>query len=188
MRSFSLTAIGASEAVSTPPAMPTSIAPTAILSATAIAAWIPVSQACWMSYAGVSGLSREPEHALAGQVEVPAVLEHGAGDDLAEPLPAQAEPVDEPVDRGGEHVLVDACAYAALDRANGIRLPPRMATRRMRASRAVEWSASVGMLLVGSGIVASPQSAPDVDARYSLVKLHLLHDAAAGIGRDLPTA
>jgi hypothetical protein len=44
-----LSAIGASEVVSVPPAMPTSIWPSAILLATAIAAWMPVSQACWMS-------------------------------------------------------------------------------------------------------------------------------------------
>ncbi len=49
LRSRSLIAIGASEVVSVPPAMPTSIWPRAILPATRIAAWIPVSQACWMS-------------------------------------------------------------------------------------------------------------------------------------------
>ncbi len=49
LRSFSLTAIGASEVVSVPPAMPTSIWPSAILFATWTVAWMPVSQACWMS-------------------------------------------------------------------------------------------------------------------------------------------
>ena len=48
-RSFSLTMIGASEAVSTPPAMPLSIWPSAILLATRMAACRPVPQACWMS-------------------------------------------------------------------------------------------------------------------------------------------
>ncbi len=49
LRSRSLTAIGASEVVSVPPAMPTSIWPRAILFATWMVAWMPVSQACWMS-------------------------------------------------------------------------------------------------------------------------------------------
>ena len=105
LRSLSLIATGASEVVSVPPAMPTSIWPSAILLATWIAAWRPVPHACWMSYAGVSG---EPgaEHALAGQVEVAGVLEHRAGDDLAEPLALEAEAGDQPVERGGQHVLV----------------------------------------------------------------------------------
>ena len=66
--------------------------------------------------AGVAGLlevvggggvvERGAEHALAREVEVAAVLEHGAGDDLAGALALQAEARDEPVERGGEHVLV----------------------------------------------------------------------------------
>jgi hypothetical protein len=52
-----LTATGASLAVSTPPAMPTSIWPRAILLPTRIAASSPVPQACWMSYAGVVAAS-----------------------------------------------------------------------------------------------------------------------------------
>jgi hypothetical protein len=48
-RRSSLTAIGASEVVSTPPAMPDSICPSAILLATRIAASRPVPQACWTS-------------------------------------------------------------------------------------------------------------------------------------------
>ncbi len=49
LRRSSLRAMGASETVSAPPAMPTSICPSAILLATSTAAWMPVSQACWMS-------------------------------------------------------------------------------------------------------------------------------------------
>ena len=60
LRSLSLIATGASEVVSVPPAMPTSIWPSAILLATWMAAWSPVPQACWMSVAGVSGASLEP--------------------------------------------------------------------------------------------------------------------------------
>ncbi len=48
-RSSSLSAIGASEVVSTPQAMPTSIWPSAILLATRIAVSSPVPQACWTS-------------------------------------------------------------------------------------------------------------------------------------------
>ena len=69
-----------------PPAMPDSIWPSAILLATWIAAWRPVPQACWMSVAGVSGDSLEPSTDSRTQVEVAGVLEHGAGDDLAERL------------------------------------------------------------------------------------------------------
>ncbi len=46
------------------------------------------------------------EHGLAGQVEVAAVLQHGAGHDLAEPLALEVVAGDEPVERGGQHVLV----------------------------------------------------------------------------------
>ena len=49
LRSFSFSAIGASEVVSVPPAMPTSIWPSAILPATVMAAWTPVAQACCTS-------------------------------------------------------------------------------------------------------------------------------------------
>ena len=48
-RRSSLTAIGASEAVSTPPAIPTSICPSAILLATVMTVSRPVPQACWRS-------------------------------------------------------------------------------------------------------------------------------------------
>ena len=53
-------------------------------------------------------LGGEPraEHALAGQVAVARVLEHGAAGDLAERLAAEREALDQPVERGGEHVLV----------------------------------------------------------------------------------
>ena len=60
LRSLSLIATGASEVVSVPPAMPTSIWPSAILLATWIAAWRPVPHASWMSVAGVSADSLEP--------------------------------------------------------------------------------------------------------------------------------
>ena len=46
------------------------------------------------------------EHRLAGQVEVPGVLEHRAGDDLPDPLALEAEAGDQAVQRGGQHLLV----------------------------------------------------------------------------------
>ena len=54
------------------------------------------------------GLRREPrpEDGLAGQVEVPAVLEDRTGHHLTEPDAGEVEPCDQPVDRGREHVLV----------------------------------------------------------------------------------
>ena len=57
---------------------------------------------------GRGRLGREPraEHGLAGEVEVAGVLQHRAGDHLAEPLARQPEPVDQPVEGRGEHVLV----------------------------------------------------------------------------------
>ena len=92
LRSLSLIATGASEVVSVPPATPTSIWPSAILLATWIVACRPVPHACWMSVAGRLGRQLGAEHALAGQVEVAGVLEHGAGDHLAEPLALEPEP------------------------------------------------------------------------------------------------
>jgi hypothetical protein len=54
------------------------------------------------------GLRRErrAEHRLAGEVEVPGVLEHRAGRDLADALAGQPEPGDQAVQRRGQHVLV----------------------------------------------------------------------------------
>ena len=69
LRNFSLTAMGASELVSTPPAMPDSIWPSLILLETRIAASRPVLQACWMSYAGVLGDSADPGP-TRGEIEV----------------------------------------------------------------------------------------------------------------------
>ena len=46
------------------------------------------------------------EDGLAGQVEVAGVLEHGAGDDLTDALALEAEPGDQAVDGGGQHLLV----------------------------------------------------------------------------------
>ena len=52
------------------------------------------------------GRQRGPEHTFAHQVEVAAVLEDRAPDDGTQPLTRQTEPVDQPTQRRGEHVLV----------------------------------------------------------------------------------
>ena len=59
------------------------------------------------------------------------MLEHRAPDNRAELLAGEIEAVDQPVERGGEHVLIGGVRVAPSDRANGIRLPPRTATRRI---------------------------------------------------------
>ena len=143
LRSFSLTAIGASEVVSVPPAMPTSIWPSAILLATWIGRLEP-GVARLLDVVG-RGLGREPgaEHRLAGQVEVAGVLEHRAGDDLAEPLALRGRS-----GRPGRRWRRSACPgwtrsrRRVLERANGIRLPPTTATRRVCGlhGRLLTWS------------------------------------------------
>jgi hypothetical protein len=59
-------------------------------------------------------VERAAEHALAGEVEVARVLEHGAGHDLPGALALEAEARDEPVQRGGEHVLVRGLGVRAV--------------------------------------------------------------------------
>ena len=59
-------------------------------SPTWIAACSPVPHACWMSMAGRLRRELRAEHRLAGQVEVAGVLEHRAGDHLADPLALRA--------------------------------------------------------------------------------------------------
>src|SRR5262249_4386952 len=54
------------------------------------------------------------EHAFAGQVEVPAVLEHRARDYLAQHFAREAEAGDQPIQRRGEHVLIGRARVAAV--------------------------------------------------------------------------
>ena len=74
----------------------------------------PVPHACWRSNAGRVGRQRAAQHALAHQVEVAAVLEHRAADDGAELLARQVEAIDQPAQRGGEHVLVGGVGVGAV--------------------------------------------------------------------------
>ncbi len=62
---------------------------------------------------GGLGGERRTEHRLAGEVEVAGVLEHGAGGNFADPLVLQAEARDQPVQRGGQHVLVGGLGVGA---------------------------------------------------------------------------
>ena len=65
------------------------------------------------------GRQRAAEHALAHQVEVAAVLEHRAADHRAQPLALQIEAVDQPAERGGEHVLVGRVGVRAVGACEG---------------------------------------------------------------------
>ena len=62
---------------------------------------------------------RAAQHAFAHQVEVAAVLEHRAADHRAELLARQVEPVDQAVERGGEHVLVGGVRVRAIGPGEG---------------------------------------------------------------------
>ena len=64
-------------------------------------------------------IERRAEHALAHQVEVAAVLEHGAADHGAKPFAGQVEPVDQPVQGCGEHVLVGCVGVCAVGAGEG---------------------------------------------------------------------
>ena len=59
------------------------------------------------------GGQRGAQHGFAGEVEVPGVLEHGAGGDFADALVLQPEPGDQPVQGGGQHVLVGGLGVGA---------------------------------------------------------------------------
>ena len=99
-------AMGASEVVSTPPAIPQSIWPSAILLATSDRRLQARAARLLDVVGGRLGGELGSQHALAGEVEVAAVLEHGAGGDLAEDLALEAEARHQRVERGGQHVLV----------------------------------------------------------------------------------
>ena len=58
--------------------------------------------------------SREPSTHSRVRLKSRRVLEHGAGDDLAEPLALEAEAGDQAVERGGQHVLVGRVRVGAV--------------------------------------------------------------------------
>ncbi len=114
LRSLSLIATGASEVVSVPPAIPTSIWPSAILLATWIAAWSPVAQACWMSAAGVSAESFEPSTDSRVRLKSRACLRTAPATTSPRTLALESEPGDQAVDRGGQHLLVGGVGVGAV--------------------------------------------------------------------------
>ena len=59
------------------------------------------------------------QHAFAHQVEVLRVLQHRAGDDIAEPRAGQAVAVDHAAQRGGEHVLIAGRGIGAMGAGEG---------------------------------------------------------------------
>ena len=113
-RRSSLTPIGASLVVSTPPAMPALDLAERDLVGHGERRLQPGVARLLDVVGGGGVVERRAEHALAREVEVPAVLEHGAGDDLAGALALQPEAGDEPVERGGEHVLVGGLGVGAV--------------------------------------------------------------------------
>jgi hypothetical protein len=59
-------------------------------------------------------VQRGAHHALADEVEVARVLEHGAGHDLVDGLAGEPEAGDQAVERAGEHVLVGRLRVGAV--------------------------------------------------------------------------
>ena len=67
------------------------------------------------------GPGRKPrtQHRLAGQVEVAAVLEHRAGRHLTQADVPQPKTGDQPIESGGEHVLVGGARVGAVGAGEG---------------------------------------------------------------------
>src|SRR4051794_20692830 len=59
------------------------------------------------------------EDALAGEVEIAAVLEHGSRHDLPHLLALEAEPRDQPIEGRGQHVLVGNLAVRTVGPGEG---------------------------------------------------------------------
>jgi hypothetical protein len=99
-------------------------------SAAAMVACSPVPQACWMSNAGVYGDSELPSTHSRIRLKSRLCLS------TAPPITAPSFSPDRlyrsinPPRAAVNMSWLEALAYAPSDRAKGIRLPPRMATRR----------------------------------------------------------
>src|SRR3954471_20496399 len=132
-RRSSPTASGASDVVSTPPAMPDSIWPRAILFATRIAASRPVPQACWTSYAGVVADSFEPKTLSRVRLKSRECLRTAPATTSPSCLPCRPKRATSPSSVAVSMSWLDACAYVELERANGIRFPPTIAALRVGA-------------------------------------------------------
>ena len=139
LRSLSLIATGASDVVSVPPAMPASMMPSAILSATIAAAWRPVPQACWMSVAGVSAASFEPSTDSRTRLKSRECLSTAPATTSPSRSPSRPKRVTSPSSAAVNISWLEASAYAVLERANGMRLPPSTATRRVSRFILLSW-------------------------------------------------
>src|SRR4051795_1353184 len=145
-RRSSPTASGASEVVSTPPAMPDSICPRAILLATRIAASKPVPQACWTSYACVVAESFEPRTLSRVRLKSRECLRTAPATTSPSCLPWRPKRATSPSSVAVSMSWLDACAYFELERANGIRFPPTIAARRTDVERV----AGFGLAAIGT--------------------------------------
>src|SRR5450631_286351 len=129
-RSPSLTAMGASLALSTPPAIAESIWPSAILLATRIAASRPVPHACCTSKHGVRDDSRHPRTLSRVRLKSRLCLSTAPAATSPTDSPARPKRVTSPSSAAINMSWLDAWVYAPLARANGMRLPPTMTADR----------------------------------------------------------
>src|SRR5699024_2399008 len=130
LRRSSLTASGASEVVSTPPATPDSIRPSAIASATCTAEARPVPQACCRSNAGVEASRTEPITVSRVRLKSRECLSTAPATTMPRASPWRLYRAARPSMAAVSMSWLDASAYLPFDRAKGIRLPPTMATLR----------------------------------------------------------
>jgi hypothetical protein len=114
--------MGASLALSTPTAIPESIWPSAILSATKIAA--PDGATRLLHVVGGGRMSQTGQQdAFPGEAEVTGVLGRRTGSDLTDGFTGQGEPCHEAVEAAINMSWLGACANGPLAQANGMRLP-----------------------------------------------------------------
>ena len=105
-RRGSLTAMGASDAESTPQAIPESIWPRRILLAMYTVASRLVPHACWRSQAGVSGDNAELNTASRVRLKSRECLRTAPPATSPTRSTAQSEARDEPIECGRQHVVV----------------------------------------------------------------------------------
>src|SRR5258705_3776548 len=100
-------------------------------SAAAIVAWSPVPHACWMSNAGVYGDSALPR--THSRIRLKSGLCLSTAPPITAPSfsPSRLKRSMSPPSAAVNMSWLEAFAYAPSDRANGILLPPRTATRRL---------------------------------------------------------
>ena len=124
-RRSSLSAIGASEVVSEPPAIAESAWPSAILLATRIAASRPVPHAWPTSNAGVSGASFVPRTDSRVRLMSRACFKTAPAATSPRRSPSRPWFEARPSMTVVSMSWLEAFAYCAFERANGMRFPPR---------------------------------------------------------------